>query len=417
MLELSSCNFIDRVKITDYKIEKGSQALCRLLQALPNLQDLKLFNMQELDDSVLTTVSRMQYLQSLNFQAGASFSRQGTEPNQVALSVLPTSLTALSLSAHDILCSFGGADSLQLVLGSSPDLGQHTRLQELQLTWVTMEVAALRELPRLRQLRLRDCGLMINPDDHLDDASESDDEEAVAVEELAQCRMARIEALLAALGHLTQLQELQLHGMGLERLTDSQHATGLTASSQLTFLKVCNYLFGQPVLPNQALLHMLPPGMQLRNLKRMELEGYRSMLHNRANVTGEDIAHIAAACPALDPLHLVHVLADSAAVAALSLLGGLAPGKPTLTALDVAGAACNDSLSLSAAAVVAQLTGLRSLAWDDSPEQLSGLQLLTALPCLTELKLPQWQRSGRPLILQTKVSVEGKGLVQRCMQG
>jgi hypothetical protein len=75
--------------------------------------------------------------------------------------------------------------------------------------------------------------------------------------------------------------------------------------------------------------------------------------------------------------------------------------------LEVAGAACNDSLSLSAAAVVAQLTGLRSLVWDDSPEQLSGLQLLTALQRLTELKLPQWQRFGKPVILQDKVGVDG----------
>jgi hypothetical protein len=64
---------------------------------------------------------------------------------------------------------------------------------------------------------------------------------------------------------------------------------------------------------------------------------------------------------------------------------------------------------------VAQLTNLRSIAWLDSPVQLSGLQLLTALQGLTQLKLPQWQRP--PLILQDKVSDGGKGLLQCCMHG
>lgn len=108
-----------------------------------------------------------------------------------------------------------------------------------------------------------------------------------------------------------------------------------------------------------ALQHMLPPGKQLLHLQQLELTltDHNYFGNYRGDVTSDDVARIATACPALDTLRLVHVLADSAAVAALSQLGGLAPGQPALTALEVAGAACDDS----SAAAVAKLTSLRSL--------------------------------------------------------
>jgi hypothetical protein len=324
MLEMSSCTIINRVKSGDDKIEMRSQALCKLLQALPDLQDLKLCSMADAAGNVLAMVSSMQRLQRLTFQGSDSDPWPSTKRNPAALSELPTSLTALSLSADG---RYGSHP--QLVLGTSPDVGQHTRLQELQLTWVTLEVAVVHELPHLRRLRLTRCDLKVNPNDHdgdvLDDEGLDDDTYQLALEEINQRKvLTRTEALLTALGRLTQLQELQLHDMGLEYLTDLQYATGLTASSQLTSLLVTNTEYGQPALPKMALQHMLVPGMQMPHLQRMEL-ALQILRPTTANVTAEDIAHIAAACPALDTLRLVHVLADSAAVAALSQLGGLAP--------------------------------------------------------------------------------------------
>jgi hypothetical protein len=203
---------------------------------------------------------------------------------------------------------------------------------------VTLEVAALQQLPHLRRLRLNRCRLQTHPkigdgDSASDDEDTADYEDPGGFDGPALNRIARTEALLTALGNMTQLQDLQLDDMRLARLTNPQYATGLTASSQLTALQVSDFVYGQPVLPKQSLQHMLPAGKQLPHLKRLKLAGHRPGRRNTTNVTAEDIAHIAAACPALDTLHLEHVLADSAAVAALSQLGGLAAGQPGLRAL------------------------------------------------------------------------------------
>jgi hypothetical protein len=298
---------------------------------------------------------------------------------------LPTTLTSLVLGTK-----------LHFVLGGVPGQAQHAQLQEPQLTGLRFEVEALQQLSDLQHLSLSNCiAATQGPDDWKLDWRD------------------RRTAWLLAVGHLTQLRHLQLTDMGLGDVAELQHVTALAASSQLSSLQVTTRSFNPPLLPKQALQHMLPSGKQLPHLKRLELtlKGHIYFVKYRGDVAADDIAHIAVACPALDTLRLVHVLADSAAVAALSQLGGLAAGQPTLTALEVAGAACEDS----SAAAVAKLTSLRSLMWDQSRLSRSGLQQLTALQGLSMMRFTGWKRAGRgirpstgvpsDLTLQAKVSV------------
>jgi hypothetical protein len=381
---------------TDIPRQVESAAYCRLLQALRALRRLELLAVlsMELSGAVLGALRSMSHLQHLSLGRMA----HSRTPPVLALGDLPPTLTSLLIGDE----MYG--NSLHFVLGDE-DQAQHARLQELTLIRVGFEVEALQRLSDLQHLSLDDCAdIKPNPND-------------------SPCgwqARRRWIAWLLAVGHFTQLRHLRVTDMALpvhdDDVADIQRVTALTASSQLTSLQVTNSQFDQPLLPKEALQHMLPPGKQLPHMKQLELEGYRSEQHNTANVTAEDIAHIAAACPALDTLHLEHVLADSAAVAALSQLGGLAAGQPSLTALEVAGAAYDDS----SAAAVAQLTNLRSIVWDQSCLSRSGLQQLTALQGLSMMRVTGWKRVGRGmrrtvgavglsdlpvLSLQTKVSL------------
>lgn len=93
-------------------------------------------------------------------------------------------------------------------------------------------------------------------------------------------------------------------------------------------------------------------------------------------VNRQDLAAVAAACPGLRELELLHVLQQGSALEALL------PLQASLTNMHLAGGTADNY----AAEAVGQLTGLRKLRWWEAHKLTgAGLQHLTALTGLTEL--------------------------------
>jgi hypothetical protein len=182
------------------------------------------------------------------------------------------------------------------------------------------------------------------------------------------------QALLVSLRQLPQLQHLELSRMQLDEVTAVQHLSALTASSKLTSLYVLAR-FSMP-MPQGALQHLLPSGVQLPELQVLRLQGGDGVSKEQC-LGAEDTRRIAECCPGLTELTLSGVVSLRVSLSQLLAL------QSTLQALSVAGAAFGDG----AAGVIAQLTGLRSLEWSNGSLTDSGLQQLAALTALTHLRV------------------------------
>lgn len=184
--------------------------------------------------------------------------------------------------------------------------------------------------------------------------------------------------MFSAVGRLTQLQTLEISGFDIGVPESLACFSGLTASSQLTALRMTDK--ARDALPQHALEYMLPAGKQLQQLRVLHLEGAAGNSTVQGCVSAADISSIGICCPALTELVL------RSAVASGENVIGLAALQSSLQSLDVEGVGFGDE----AAAVVAQLTNLHSLRWHNSGSPAlteTGLQQLTALKGLTSLMM------------------------------
>lgn len=190
--------------------------------------------------------------------------------------------------------------------------------------------------------------------------------------------------LLAAVGGLSQLQELYLHVCDADldgTELQPQAFACLTASSQLQVLHLLSFEITEPyggsyILGSDELQHMFPDGRRLAQLHTLVLGASN---HNYSwGIAGADLPRIAASCPSLDTLSISHMLDARANLTPLLQF-------TTCRSLCVGGAVFNDR----AAVLVAQLTQLTSLEWEctrDADLTIAGLMQLTALTQLQQLK-------------------------------
>lgn len=215
--------------------------------------------------------------------------------------------------------------------------------------------------------------------------------------------------LLAAIGQMSQLRHLHLQDCNLTDVdSDSMSSlTALTASQHLTALHIKQSLQSADgdcaVLPKCRLQHMLAPGRRLPALRVLHVGvnvgdsfwgwfayGHLPSADYSTCCDALDVAHIAECCPALSCLDLRYALCDAAAVSALTQL------RPSLERLAVGGPCFGNT----AAAAVAQLTGLQQLHWDCSLVTMAGLQQLTVLKGLTALQLSGWKQDDAGVLLR-----------------
>lgn len=119
----------------------------------------------------------------------------------------------------------------------------------------------------------------------------------------------------------------------------------------------------------------------LRTLTLVSSANYVQVLESREGRPGcmsaRDLRAVVRACPALSDLRLHYACASDDLTPLLQL-------PSTLTGLELAGSALDDD----SAAAVAQLTQLKSLDWNFSPDLTDfGLEHLTALTGLTRLEM------------------------------
>lgn len=136
-------------------------------------------------------------------------------------------------------------------------------------------------------------------------------------------------------------------------------------------------------LPWGAVRHAFPTGRVLPHLQTLALvsahyvQGLQSREGRPGCMSAWDLRAVARACPALSDLRLQYACTSDDLTPLLQL-------PSTLTGLELAGSALGDD----SAAAVAQLTRLKSLEWNYSPDLTdAGLEHLTALTGLTHLKM------------------------------
>jgi hypothetical protein len=217
-------------------------------------------------------------------------------------------------------------------------------------------------------------------------AAEMPPEEAAAS---AAATAAAAAAFLTAIGHMKDLVRLEItedhfsaSGFGVTAAQPARFEA-LTVSSKLQRLVLQS--MDELPLPCGAVQHMFPRGRLLPHLTHLSFEAKSSMdewaMWNSDDTAGfmtaAELTSMFAACPALVALYLPNALQTGDLTPLLQL-------PKSVTLLSVGGAAFVDS----AAAVVAQLTQLRNLNWEVSPDLTdAGLQQLTALRGLTRLEL------------------------------
>lgn len=169
-----------------------------------------------------------------------------------------------------------------------------------------------------------------------------------------------------------------------------QQLSALTASSQLTYLRINSYEYA--CLPEDALRHMLPAGKLLPYLQELSLqsvsEAFPEDLEDFFQFTPiastADVSSIARCCPGLVKLSLCRIIWHER-----EAFAGLTALQPSLHVLHIDGAA----LDIGAARAIAQLTGLQELCWGSTSTVGSAdLRPLTALRGLTHLEVSAPQR-------------------------
>jgi hypothetical protein len=245
----------------------------------------------------------------------------------------PSSLTALRLGDVD---SDGGMGAPDLACCVSA----LTNLQELAACKVGVCPTALASLTRLRDLQLHHFNFVLR---------EPDGPAGAAVG-------ASASALLSAISGLSQLQRLSVVN---ERYAlagaQASACAALTASSQLTYLQV-SAVEEQP-LPPAALQHMFPAGKQLPLLQHVTLscDGPDA---EAGHATAAELRLLFSACPGLSSLDITDLLEPDTDIEVLLEL------PTTCCSLRVGG----DSLDDDAAGVIAKLTHLTCLHWNNSPD-------------------------------------------------
>lgn len=259
---------------------------------------------------------------------------------------------------------------VQPQLVSDHPAGSNAGHMVLQLHMCTAPVAGLAQLTLLQELELNECRML--PFEAVTHPGSD-----------AVLNSAGTAALLAALCKLTRLQQLFLAEIELDTVTQPAHSfAALTASSKLQQLRI--FSKNAPPVALGAVQNVFPPGRRMGDLKTLTL---RVMVWDDYMHTSEllplcfgcmgaqDLGTVLSTCPALESLDVGGALTSPTAVAPLLQL-------PTSCAsLTVGGQAFDDT----AAAVVAQLTQLTSLAWAYADLTDAGLEQLTSLTRLSSL--------------------------------
>jgi hypothetical protein len=263
------------------------------------------------------------------------------------LLLLPSSITQLEYKGH----------SSKSEPSTIPyEMQQLEGLLRFKLSGCVVPPAVLHSFPRLQKLHVERCDLL--PADVVEDDQEESNFDTRGT-----------AALLDALQQLTSLQHLQLNLDNLDtETTAAQLFAALTASSRLTALilepDTCT------PLPKGAVQHMFGSGKQLPQLHRLTITNYDDSEHpngwpdDQWTIDGEDIYNIASCCPKLQQLDIaLNVNPDAD-------LEGLLQLPKSCTSLTIGGAVFDND----AAEVVTQLTQLRNLCWNKSP-QFTGMSL------------------------------------------
>jgi hypothetical protein len=184
--------------------------------------------------------------------------------------------------------------------------------------------------------------------------------------------------LLQCIGTLPALQQLTFKNMSLARHKYVQQLSALTASSELTSLRVMETAGAGAPLPQEALQYMFPAGKQMPNIRELQVsaEVYSCERNDTYApcVTAVDIQRISSACPQLKRLSLSYVVAVDVADSLRSL-------PRTLRELNIAGHPLGDA----AVGAITHLKGLQDLTWLSRTLSSVGLQQLQELSGLTRL--------------------------------
>jgi hypothetical protein len=328
-------------------------AVSRLLQQLPQLAVLKLPHSMHLQKAAVEHIAVMSAIcQLVHFCQDVSAD---------CLGKLPSSITQLHVAAAQ-----GAFRAPGITLASQ--LQHMTAVVDLELAAFSVPPLALAPLQQLLRLSLVACRLLPSKD-------------------------AGPSALLELVASPTALQSLQLDVNELSTVQlPPQRFSALTASSNLTELCVCPAL-AAPV-PLGAAEHMFPAGKQLSQLQGVSLstnafpkcvDGASSDDEDFPIVEGwlerSDLQRIFCSCPALQSLQIIGAVHDSYQSQG-EIQDVLLQLPSSCTSLGIGGDACGDDW----AGVVAQLTHLEDLLWDDALDLTDeGVQKLTALTRLTKL--------------------------------
>jgi hypothetical protein len=315
----------------------GSALLSDIIPQLTALRDLSC-NLS-VQSPGLASISHLQQPQrlQLSLEPWTDFSS--------TLSTISTALTALQLSGPRSIRLFG-PHALGGSIAQLSHFAQLGLLQHLELTQSHLDPSVLTLCPQLQYLVLDQ---LIHLQVHLT----ADGTYAAAV-----------ATLLGAIASMRQLQHLHLVQLlpdGLAACTDITALSSLTASSQLTELKIEGWARGMglsssrcaQLLPPGALQMVFPAGRQLPALRVLQLH-----CAGRTPVADtDDLVSIGRCCTALQYLSLreaVQHIADPRSLLELP---------PGLQFLTVTGGFFSDDSSGAAAVVASHLTQLTALQW------------------------------------------------------
>lgn len=340
--------------------------VCQLLPRLPGLRVLQctLSGTESLSHTLIKHVGAMHQLHDLQLSFGVGDFAGCFEH-------LPSSsLTRVFLCGDQrvvegyALSAQGGPCGLPL---PPPKPQQLSNLQQLQLWHCRLVPAALASMSQLRSLQLENCVLL-----------PCKSQVAVPGPSRAVQTPEAVAAFLSAVQGLTLLKRLSLFYCSLdtdEPLTNQQlqQFSALTASTLLEELKL-SVPMGELPVPPGCVKFMFPAGKRFPQLTDLSITADR---FGDGCMSWKELARIIAVCPALEVLDIASALHEGANLSALARLPG------TLDSLTVGGWAFGDQ----AAPIVARLTQLSEFAWEFSPLSDRGVQQLTALPRLQELRV------------------------------
>lgn len=244
-------------------------------------------------------------------------------------------------------------------------LPQLTALQDLCVFFGDCYPSVLADLRSLDRLRLEHC--TISADLKLGSAAST----------AVQGNAGQPNTLVCALSHLTGVIDLSLHECYHGFLQQQpEQFSALTACADVARIYIRQN--DEALLPDGALRHMFPPGLQLSALRSVTLEVHLEQTTDLARLRfmdANELGYLISACPALTHLAICNALTDPTGVMVLQ-------GLPqSCKSLSIGGVVFDDDSSM----FIAELTQLTNLMWSYSPElQDTGLERLTVLTALME---------------------------------